>query len=574
MAATSAPADVKPRRPIDRDNADRSQAMFTPDDQTLRPTLSRRQLDDIARFAQCRTLEADEFLFDQGDRDADLSVLQSGRLEFYNRRPGGDVLITDAAPGTFIGDISMFTGEPTLAACIAIEPSKVMVVRHADLKRLIAEHSEIGDLILKTFMARRDRLRADGHGTLSLIGHNGHGETYRVRDFLERNQIPVRFSDPVDDADSRVLLDRLGMGEADLPVLICGDGVCRHPDIELVAQKVGLRPKLKDRYDLVVVGGGPAGLAATVYGASEGLDTLMIDQYSPGGQAGTSSKIENYLGFATGVSGEELAKQAVLQARKFGATLCNPCTVTGIDCGGETKTITLHDGTKLAARSIVLATGARYRKLPAGNGEAYDGSGVYYACGHLEAAGCENKHVMVGGGGNSAGQAAVFLSRHARSVKVIIRGDDLGKSMSDYLVRRIGEADNVELLAGTEIARLDGDGKLAQITLTGDHAGTQPCDGLFVMIGATPNTEWLASGDCVGLCPKGFLATGRDAMGHGSYAQHWNAAGREPFLLETTRPGIFAAGDVRAGSVKRVAGGVGEGSMAIAFVHKALAAAA
>ncbi|MEM1013186.1 MAG: FAD-dependent oxidoreductase [Planctomycetota bacterium] len=558
-------------RQLDPLSADRSQAYSIEDNDVLQPVLSDRQIEEISRIAKCRKLDVGEILFEQGTRNADVAILQEGRLEFYDRRRDRDVLITEVSRRTFIGDISMFTGEPTIAACVAVEPSKVMIVGHEDLKRLIAEHSEIGDLILKTFMARRERLRADGHGLMSLVGHATHGETYRMRDFLERNQIPLRFSDPDDDAESRVLLDKLGIVEDDLPVLICTEGVCRHPNIEEVARRAGLRPKLKTCYDLIVVGGGPAGLAATVYGASEGLDTLMIDKYSPGGQAGTSSKIENYLGFATGVSGDELSKQAVLQARKFGATLCNPCTVIGLDCEHDKKTLTLHDGTQIMARSIVLATGARYRKLPAENGEAFDGCGVYYACGHVEASGCRNKQTVVIGGGNSAGQAAVFLSRHARDVKVIIRGDDLGKSMSDYLVRRIREADNIELLAETEVARLDGDGRLQSLTLTGKHAGTVDCDGLFVMIGATPNTEWLDGGDCVGLCPKGFLATGIDARHHAKYDAHWSGVDREPFLLETTRPGVFAAGDVRAGSVKRVAGGVGEGSMAIAFVHKAIA---
>ncbi len=562
----------KHRRPLDREAAERPPTMPSLDDQLLYPRLSPRQMEEISAFAQCRKLAAGEILFEQGDRNADLSVLQKGCVEFYDRRYDKDMLISVAPAGTFLGDISMFTGEPTIAACLVVEDSEVMIVKHDDLKRLIAEHSEIGDLILKTFMARRDFLKAGGHGMLSLIGPGNNAETYYVRDFLERNQIPVRFSDPANDDASRVLLEKLGMSAGDLPVLICGDGVCRRPDIEQVAQKVGLRPKLKECYDLVVVGGGPAGLAATVYGASEGLQTLMIDQYSPGGQAGTSSKIENYLGFATGISGDELAKQAVLQARKFGATLCNPCTVTGIDCAADKKTLTLHDGTKIGARSVVLATGARYRKLPAENGEAHDGSGVYYACGHIEGASCVEKQVVVVGGGNSAGQAAVFLSRHARNVKVIIRGDDLGKSMSDYLVKRIREADNIDLLTDTEIAKLDGDGRLQELTLTGKHEGTIPCDGLFVMIGATPNTEWLQGGDCIGTCPKGFIATGRDALTHDRFADHWHGVGREPFLLETTRPGIFAAGDVRAGSVKRVAGGVGEGSMAIAFVHQAIAA--
>ena len=536
------------------------------------PRLDERQMTAVAKFAECREYDAGEVLFEQGLRDAPLIILERGGVDFFDHGLDGDKHVVSVGAGTFLGDTAMFTGEPTLLRCVAARPTRALVVDHDRLRQLIATHSDIGDLMLRAFMARRAWLRDHNHGALTLIGPRRDAATYRLREFLERNQIPAHWQD-ADDAPTAALLDRMNIGREDLPVLACGDAVCRRPDVEEVARRAGLRPALKQDapYDLVVIGAGPAGLAATVYGASEGLDTLAIDADSPGGQAGTSSKIENYLGFATGISGDELARQAVLQARKFRATLCNPCVVRDIrGCGGEEMTLVLGDDSTVRARAVVIATGAKYRKLDAENNDQFEGSGVYYAAGHVEASACAGEQVAVVGAGNSAGQAAIYLSRHAERVRLIVRGGDLGKSMSDYLVQRIGEADNIDLLLESEVSALHGDGRLERLALVGKHAGDVRCEAVFVMIGATPNTDWLAGNGCVGLCPRGFVATGPDAKEHAKFGEHWRL-GREPFMLETTRPGVFAVGDVRAGSVKRVASGVGEGSMAIKFVHEALA---
>ncbi len=569
----AAPQD---RRPVAMDRVDRSHEangqLPDIDDPLLFPRLTAEQMKEVAAFATCHTVEAGEMLFDQGERNAPLYVLQEGSIDVLDRRIDGDVLISLTPAGTFIGDTSMFTGEPTIAAAVASERSKVMSVDSDALRKLVSEHSEIGDLILRTLMARREWLTDHDFGGLLLIGPAKHKETYQILDFLTRNQIPVRWRDSEDDPEAAIVLERTGVTAGDLPVLVCSSGVHRHPKLEEVARHVGLRPKLKERYDLIVIGGGPAGLAATVYGASEGLDTLMIDANSPGGQAGTSSKIENYLGFATGISGDELAKQAVLQARKFDATLCNPCTVTQLKCDGEHKLLILSDDTQVLARSIVLATGATYRRLEAERCADFDGAGVYYAAGHVEAAGCMDRPVAVVGAGNSAGQAAVYLSNHSAHVRLIVRGQDIRRTMSEYLVSRIEKARNIEVLTETQVTHLEGDKSLENLTLTGKHAGQVQCGGLFVMIGADPCTDWLAKGDCVGLCPKGFIATGNFARAHEMFERHWHDEKREPFFLETTRPGIFAVGDVRAGSVKRVASAVGEGSMAVKFVHEAIAA--
>ncbi|MEM8873865.1 MAG: FAD-dependent oxidoreductase [Planctomycetota bacterium] len=540
------------------------------------PTLTDRQVETIAAMAECREYQPGDRLFNQGLRDAPFFFLESGSADIIDQGPDGPRYIAMVRPGTFIGDISMFTGEPTVAACIAAEPMRVMVMDRQRLGQLVARHSDVGDIILRTFMNRREWLRRHGFGAKTLIGPRWDKATFELRDFLERNQIPVEWIDPEADEGSRALARKYGLAEADMPAIFCGEEICKRPAIVELAERVGLRPELRREtpYDLMVIGGGPAGLAASVYAASEGLDTLLIDANSPGGQAGTSSKIENYLGFATGISGTELAKQAVLQARKFGVTLSNPSAAKRIDCDGELKHVTLDDDTQVTAKAVVLATGARYRRLQRClNCGDFETRGIYYAAGHPEALLCSKERVGIVGAGNSAGQAAVFMAQHAEHVTLIVRGANLKRSMSQYLVDRIERTNNIEVRLKCEVLGVDGSdgpqGHLQSVTLCSGE--TLRMTGLFVMIGATPNTEWLRDTDCVALDEHGFVCTGEAAAHHLDRQRHWTVD-RAPFFLETTRPGIFAVGDVRSGSIKRVASGVGEGSMAVKYVHEVLAA--
>ncbi|MEL7238611.1 MAG: FAD-dependent oxidoreductase, partial [Planctomycetota bacterium] len=529
----------------------------------LRPSFTDHQIEIIQRYAEVRTYEPGEHLFYQRSPNAPLIFIREGSIDLIDNAPTGTCYIARVdAPG-MVGDISMFTGEPAVAACIAGERTTVWQLCGNRTRQLIAEHSELGDLILRTLINRRQWLEGRGYGAVMLIGPRWDPKTSELRDFIGRNQIPLKWLDPEDGGEGAAMAEQFRVQPGDGPVAIVGQYVCRQPDLQEFARHAGMQPKLKtEPYDLLVIGGGPAGLAATVYGASEGLDTCLLDARSPGGQAGTSSKIENYLGFATGISGEELARQAVLQARKFGATLCNPRRALHLDCGDSIKRVHLDDDTVVQARTVVLAMGASYRKLvQCANCDEFEGRGVYYAAGRPEAIACGQQSVAVVGAGNSAGQAAIYLARNTPHVTLIVRGPNLHRSMSRYLIDRIEKEENIEVLVGTQVAATHGDRVLEQITLTGGqrHGQTINCGGLFVMIGAQPNTKWLADGNCVGLDDHGFVLTGLDAAMHPVMAEHWKID-RAPQLLETTRPGVLAVGDVRSGSTKRVASGVGEGT--------------
>ncbi len=548
--------------------------LVDPADPRLHPALSDKQLDAVARFASCREFAEGDVMFEQGQRDAPFIIVKSGRADIYENLPGGDRrVIAHVIARRFIGDLSMFTGQPTLAECVAAEPCEALVMDREALRRLIAENSEVGDIIFACLIARREWLLGNDLGLAKLIGSRWSDESYRLRDFLARNQVPFRYLDAERDDEAAALLEQFDIAPDDLPVLVCAQGVCRHPSIEQLARRLGFKPRLDEvaRYDLVVIGGGPAGLAAAVYGGSEGLSTLVCEADSPGGQAGTSSKIENYLGFPTGVSGQELADRAVLQARKFGVMLSNPTRVASIVCEGEFKQIELEGGERLEARAVVIATGADYRRLKTPGCAELDGKGVYYGASHTEAVQCTGERVVVIGGGNSAGQAAVNLAQHADHVSVVIRRGSLHETMSRYLVDRIDRAVNIELITESEADEFLGEGHLETLVLRHTSTGERrrvATKSVFVMIGAEPRTCWLSG--CVGLDGHGFIPTGTEAKLHPAFAKHWSGGG-EPSLLETTRPGIFAVGDVRAGSIKRVASAVGEGAMAVKLVHTYLA---
>ena len=542
-------------------------------DPVLFPQLSADQLALVAEFATRREYAASEFLFDQGVRDAPLFVLTSGSIDIIDRRPDGDLCINTAGSGNFVGDIAMFTGEPTVVAGVATEPTAALLVDRESLRRLVSQHSGVGDLLLRTFMARRAWLEGQGYGQVTLIGPQRSQETFRLREFLSRNEVPFRWYDPEADDKSKTLLDALHIDAAGTPVLIDGGGeVARNPDLGAMADRMGLRVAADGgTYDLVVVGAGPAGLAAAVYAASEGLRTFVVDGRWPGGQAGTSSKIENYLGFLTGVSGADLTRQAVLQARKFGATLSSPRAARRLEDRGDTKVVELDDGTRVEARCVLVASGADYRRLDCRSCEAYEGRGVYYAASQVESGGCGGREVVIVGAGNSAGQATVFLASKAAKVYLAVRGGGLAEAkMSHYLSDRIAHTANVEVLPRTWVESLHGDGQLTAVGLRADDGTVRrvETESLFVMIGADPRTAWLDG--AVLMDGHGFLLTGDELRHDARLAGCW-PLDRDPYLLETSVLGVFAAGDARLGSVKRVASAVGEGAMSVTFTNRRLA---
>ncbi|MEM6551756.1 MAG: FAD-dependent oxidoreductase [Planctomycetota bacterium] len=551
----------------------------SPEDPQLYPKLTDAQLQTISQTAVCQCYNAGSKLFDHGQPHAPFFVLEHGTVQFFDRNTTNtadpEPFVTVEA-GNILGDIAMFTGEPTVAECVAKTDAQVLRLEPDQLRQLIAEHADIGDKILTAFIARRAWLKGHGIGTIKLLGSRWSPEAFRLRDFLARNQVLHQFYDLERDQEATELLDRFGIAPEDTPVTICPQGVCRNPSIEQLASHLGLRQTVDHTrvVDLLIVGAGPAGLAAAVYAASEGLDTLVIEGDSPGGQAGTSSKIENYLGFPTGLSGQDLAERATLQARKFGATLTNPARVTAIDCHGTYKTITLDEGEhaqQLQARTVIIATGAEYRKLRIDGCDRFDNQGVYYGASHSEAVQCKGECVVVVGGGNSAGQAAVNLAKHANEVHILIRRANLCSSMSKYLIERINKTDNITLHPHTEIQSLNGDARLDSVTTTHNQTGETGhlgCTSAYIMIGAAPRTDWLH--DCCLLDAKGFVLTGNNAAQHPDFASHWSLD-RSPHYLETSSPNVFAVGDVRAGSIKRVASAVGEGSMCLRYVHDALA---
>jgi thioredoxin reductase (NADPH) len=541
--------------------------------QQVFPKLNDAQLQRIARYGEKRHVPAGEVLFDQGTSALGIHVVLSGAVEIV--RPGivSDELITVQHPGEFTGEVNVLAGRRALVRARMVEDGDVLVIGPQGLRRLIQEDAEVSEVLMRAFILRRVALIAGGLGDATLIGSAHSAGTLRLQEFLTRNAHPYTFVDVDRDADVQALLDRFHVGVEDVPIVICrGDIVLKNPSNEAVAECFGLNAAIDHGRlrDLVVVGAGPGGLAAAVYAASEGLDVLVVETNAPGGQAGTSSKIENYLGFPTGISGQALAGRALAQAEKFGAELAVASRVEQFACDAPNgHEIRLSNGTAVHARAIIIASGVQYRRLPLENLARFEGAGVYYAATTTEARLCSDEEVAVVGGANSAGQAAVFLAAQARHVHVLIRGPALADTMSRYLIRRIEETRNVTLHPHTELVALDGDDRLRSVTWRGPE-GTEshPLAHVFLMIGAQPNTAWL--GGCVALDDKGFVKTGTDLTAEDLSRTRWPVA-RPPFLFETNRHCVFAVGDVRSGSVKRVASAVGEGSVCVQLVHRALA---
>ncbi len=525
------------------------------------PRLSEEMVARVATYGSEERLPAGTTVFERGERSVDFFLVLEGSIEIFDTAPDGTPnVFTVHGERQFSGELDLFNNRRILVSGRTGADSRIVRVRRADFRRLVAGEPDIGEIVMRAFILRRVGLIQHAQGGVVLIGPGHGGDTLRLQRFLSRNGYPHRLLDTEADPDAEGFLECFELGRESLPVVIApGEEVLRNPSVAALADALGLTETLDpDRlYDVAVIGAGPAGLAAAVYAASEGLQTIVIEGTAPGGQAGTSSKIENYLGFPTGISGQALAGRAQTQAQKFGATLAISRQVTGLACEERPYRLTLDDGQSLTTRAVVIASGARYRKLDLANYARFEGQGIHYAATALEARLCDNAEVAVVGGGNSAGQAAMFLSRTARHVHVLVRGAGLAATMSDYLVQRIESSPKITLHPHSEITALDGETELARVTWTNRQTGEaseHAIGNVFVMIGAEPNTDWLDG--CLALDAKGFVATGRDAAGQPLASPY-----------ATTRPGVFAVGDVRAGSVKRVASGVGEGSVVIQAVH-------
>jgi thioredoxin reductase (NADPH) len=542
-----------------------------PDHPTLFPRLTPEQIGYLAEIGTQLTFARGDLVFEHGQRETPLYVVLSGGLDIIDRAPEGDRYFTQCRPGTFAADISMFTGEPTLAAGFAAEPTSLLALPPEDVRRVVATTVELGDLLLRTMVTRREWLQGRGLGQQRLIGTRRSGEAFAVRELLERNLVPFTWHDLTVDEESRALLDGLGVGEADCPVLVRSDSVLRQATVTGVADELGLRANVdRQSFDVVVLGGGPAGLAAAVYASSEGLSTLVVERFAPGGQAGTSARIENYLGFPTGLTGSDLTRRATLQARKFGAVISSvheASEVSERDDGGL-REVRLADGQRVRGRCVVLAPGADYRRLPAENADRFEGQGLYYAATHVEAQQCSGEDVIVVGGGNSAGQAVVKLADHAGRVHVVARRG-LELAMSRYLVDQIEAKSNVRVWTGCEVRALEGDEMLETVVISGAGPDRRvSTSAVFAMIGASPRSEGLV--DYVGQDDKGFVVTGDEARRHPDFSRHWDGADRDPLMLECTRRGVFAIGDVRRGSTKRVAAAVGDGALVVRSIHVSL----
>ena len=491
-------------------------------------------------------------------------VLRSGATER---------LVTVYGPGQFTGEVNMLSGRPVLARARASEAGEVIELDRERLIALVQTDSEIGEIIMRAFITRRVELIAQGLGDVVVVGSNHCSGTLRVKEFLTRNGHPYSYIDLDRDADVQGLLDQFHVTAADVPVVICrGDVVLRNPTIQQIADCLGFNQPIDQTQirDVVIVGAGPAGLAAAVYAASEGLDVLVLETNAPGGQAGSSSKIENYLGFPTGISGQDLAGRAYTQVQKFGAQVVIAKGAKRLACVRKPYTIEIDDSLKAPARTIIIATGAAYRKPPLENLSKFEGMGVYYAATFMEGQLCRGEEVIVVGGGNSAGQAAVFLAQASKRVHMLVRSSGLAESMSRYLIRRIEQNPAIVLATNTEIVALEGKHHLEKVSWRDHRSGsteTHDIRHVFLMTGAVPSTQWLNR--CIALDADGFIKTGPDLSQEDLAAAHWPLT-RPPHLLETCLPGVFAVGDVRSGNIKRVASAVGEGSIAVSFVHQAL----
>jgi thioredoxin reductase (NADPH) len=543
----------------------------TPDN--MFPVLTPNQQQRVLAHGRLRQAEKGETVVEPSAQANRFFVVITGELNLLRLSDTREEVVAVCGPGMFTGELNVLSGRRGLVRIRAAEACKLIEIEREPLLALVQTDSELSDIFLRAFILRRLELIARGIGDIVLIGSSHSLDSFRIKEFLTRNYQPYSYIDLERDADVQDLLDRFSIAINDLPVLICrGSIVLRNPTNQEITACLGFNEGIDQTHvrDMIVVGAGPAGLAAAVYGASEGLDVLVLESNSPGGQAGASSKIENYLGFPTGISGRELAGNAYTQAQKFGAQMLIAKNAKGLACDRRPYAVMIDNGQRVPARTIVIATGAQYRKLPLENLSRFEGAGVYYGATHLEAQLCGGEEVIVVGGGNSAGQAAVFLAQTVRRVYMLVRADGLAKTMSRYLIRRIEETPTIDLRTNTEVTFLEGIDQLERVQWRDNKTGkleTHNIGYLFSMTGAVPNSSWLEG--CVACDTAGFIKTGSDLSADDLSKAHWPFA-RAPYLLETSLPGVFAVGDVRGGNVKRVASAVGEGSIAVAFVHQVL----
>jgi thioredoxin reductase (NADPH) len=538
----------------------------------LFPKLTDAQIERITSIGRKRNVAKGEMLIKQGDV-APFFVVTSGRLDIIQPTEQGELTIVQHEPGQFTGELNMLTGRRSLVCARMGEDGEVIELTPEEMQALVQTDVGISQVLMTAFIFRRLELIANHVGNVVVIGSPHSPGTLRIKEFLSRNGHPYTYLDLDKDSGVQEMLDKFKVSVDEIPVLICrGTTVLRNPSNQRVADCLGLNPKLDETQvlDVVIVGAGPAGLAAAVYAASEGLSVVMIETTAPGGQAGSSSKIENYLGFPTGISGQNLAGRAYAQAQKFGAKLIIARSATKLS-GKRPYKIEFDDGRSIMGRTVVIATGAQYRKLPLKNLDDFEGMGIYFGATFIEAQLCTNEEVIVVGGGNSAGQAAVFLSELSKHVHILVRSNGLAESMSRYLIRRIEDSPKITLHVCTEIAALEGGNHLERVQWRDKNTGATEMHDIrhiFLMTGATPNTQWLS--ECIALDDKGFVRTGSDLTEEDLLKSGWPLE-RHPFLLETSLPGVLAVGDVRSGNVKRVASAVGEGSISIHLAHKALA---
>lgn len=545
---------------------------YIPDPARTFPTLTPAQIARITAHGRVRATERGEVLSEQGDKSA-FYVVRTGAIEAVRPSGATETLINVLGPGQFTGESNMISGRRAVVRLRVVEAGELIELTREQVLALIQTDAELSRILMRAFILRRVELIEQGLGDVVLVGSNHSAGTLRIKEFLTRNEHPYTYLDLERESDAQAMLEHFHVTPADVPVVICrGESVLRNPTNQEVADRLGFNDAIDQTHvrDVVVIGAGPAGLAAAVYAASEGLDVLVLEATSPGGQAGSSSRIENYLGFPNGISGQDLAGRAYTQAQKFGAEILIARGAGRLTCIRKPYAVELEGSGRIAARAIIIATGAQYRRLPLDNLSQFEGTGVYYAAMSVEEKLCVGEELIVVGGGNSAGQAAVFLAESAKHVHILVRADGLADSMSRYLIRRIEETPNITLRPSTEIVKLEGGEHLERVTWRNKRTGAEEAHDIrhvFLMTGAVPNTSWLNG--CVAMDEQRFIKTGPDLTAEDLAEKNWTLA-RRPYLLETSLPGVFAVGDVRSGNVKRVASAVGEGSIAISFVHNFL----
>ncbi|MBT1070940.1 FAD-dependent oxidoreductase [Pelotalea chapellei] len=537
------------------------------------PKLTPEQVARVALQGEIRSVEAGEVLVEAGKQTTRFYVVKTGQIDVVRVSCDAEELVAIARAGQFTGELNLLSGRQSLVQLRASEPGEVIQMAREQLLGLVQADSELSEVFMRAFILRRMELIARGIGDVALVGSSNSAGTLRIREFLTRNGHPYTSIDVERDPDVQELLDRFQVHVEEVPIVIChGVNVLRNPSNQQLAECLGFNDAI-DRSqvrDLVIIGAGPAGLAAAVYAASEGIDVLVVEGNGPGGQAGSSSRIENYLGFPNGISGQELAARAYTQAQKFGARILIAKSATRLHCDRKPYSVNIDDGSQVQAHTVIIATGAQYRRLPLENLAQFEGAGVYYGATFVEAQLCSGEEVIVVGGGNSAGQAAVFLARTARRVHVLIRSAGLKETMSQYLIRRMEDHPGIVVRTRSEIVALEGSDHLDHVRWRDNQSGeieVHPISHVFVMMGANPCTGWLDS--CLVLDDSGYIKTGPDLSQDNLSTAQWPLA-RGPYFLETSVPAVFAVGDVRSGNLRRVAAAVGEGSNVVSFVHRVL----